>query len=302
MTERITKSIKRLKKEKKAIILVHNYQIPEVQDIADYLGDSLELSLIASRTEAKVIVFCGVKFMAETAAIVCPDKKVLLPDINAGCPMADMVRPEELRELKAKHPEAIVVCYVNTSADVKAESDICCTSANSVKIVNSIPREKQIIFIPDQYLADYTARKTQRKLIIWEGYCPIHLKITAEGILRQKQKYPGSVSIVHPECTPQVIDIADEVGSTSAIMRFAKETKAKKIIIGTEIGIIYRLKKENPDKDFYPADEKAICSNMKLITLEKILWSLEDEKNEVKVEERIRRKAFSAVQKMLETK
>lgn len=302
MIERITESIKKLKKEKKAIILVHNYQIPEVQDIADYLGDSLELSLIASKTEAKVIVFCGVNFMAETASIVCPDKKVLSPDINAGCPMADMVTPEKLRGLKHKYPEAVVVCYVNTSADVKAESDICCTSANSAKIVNSIPREKQIIFIPDQYLADYTARKTRRKFIMWQGYCLIHLKITTEDIARQRQRYPGSVVIVHPECTPEVIDVADEVGSTSGIVKFARETKAKKIIIGTEIGIIYRLKKENPDKDFYPAGERAICSNMKLITLEKILWSLEDMKYEVRVEEGIRKKAFSAVKRMLETK
>ncbi len=301
MTEKIIKDIDRLKKEKKAVILVHNYQIPEVQDIADYLGDSLELSLIASKTNAKIIVFCGVDFMAETAAIVCPGKKVLSPDINAGCPMADMVRPEELRELKNKHPEAVVVCYVNTSADVKAESDICCTSANSVKIVNSISPDKEIIFIPDKCLADYTARKTQRKLIIWDGYCHVHLKITVEDIMRQRQKYPGSVSIVHPECTPQVIDVADEVGSTSGMIKFARETKAQKIIIGTEIGIIYRLKKENPHKEFYPASDKAVCLDMKLATLEKILWSLENEKSEVKIEEGIRKKAFSSVKRMLET-
>jgi len=302
MNEKIIEDIKRLKKEKKAVILVHNYQIPEVQDIADYLGDSLELSLTASKTEAKIIVFCGVKFMAETAAIVCPDKKVLLPDINSGCPMADMVRPEELIELKKKHPKAIVVCYVNTSADVKAESDVCCTSANSVKIVNSISHDKEIIFIPDKCLADYTAHKTQRKLIIWQGYCPVHLKITADDIMSQKKKYPGSAAIVHPECEPEVIDVADEVGSTSGIIKFARESKAQKIIIGTEIGIIYRLKKENPHKEFYPASDKAVCLDMKLATLKKILWSLENEKNEIKIEEGVRKKAFSSVKRMLETK
>jgi quinolinate synthase len=302
MTERITESIKKLKKERKAIILAHNYQIPEVQDIADYLGDSLELSLIASKTDAKIIIFCGVHFMAETASIVCPQKIVLSPDINAGCPMAKMITPQKLKELKQKHPEAVVVAYVNTSADVKAETDICCTSTNAVKIVSSIPPDKEIIFIPDKYLADYVARKTQRKLIAWEGYCPTHVKITAKDILEKKQKYPGSVAIVHPECRWEVIDVADEVASTSGMVKFAKKTKAKKIIVGTEIGLIYRLQKENPQKEFYPATEKAICPNMKLITIEKILWSLEDMKYEVKVPEEIRKRAIRPVEKMLGVK
>jgi quinolinate synthase len=282
-------SIKKLKKEKNSIILVHNYQLPEVQDVADYLGDSLELSLIASRTGAEVIIFCGVHFMAETASIVCPDKKVLLPEIKAGCQMADMITPEKLKELKSKHPEAIVICYVNTSA-------------NAVKIVNSVPKDKKIIFIPDKYLADYTSRQTQRELITWEGYCPIHANITAANILNQKKAYPESIVIVHPECKPEVIDLADEVVSTSGMVKLAKKTTAKQIIVGTDIGLIYRLKKENPDKEFYPATKEAVCADMKVITLEKILISLQDMKYEVKVPEEVRKRAIRPVEKMLEVK
>lgn len=302
MNKKIIEDIKRLIKERKAVILAHNYQVPEVQDIADYLGDSLELSIIASKTDAEIVVFCGVHFMAETASIVCPGKKVLSPDIKSGCPLAKMITSEKLRELKKKHPGAIVVGYVNTSADVKAETDICCTSTNAVKVVNSIPQDKEIIFVPDKYLADYVRRKTGRRLIVWEGYCPTHANISVQDILQKKEKYPGSVVVVHPECRPEVIDIADEVASTSGMLKFAKQTKAKTIIVSTETGLIHRLKKENPAKEFYPASEKAICPNMKLITLEKILRSLETLEYEIKVPEEIRAKAILPIQKMLALK
>ncbi|MFH1856996.1 MAG: quinolinate synthase NadA [Candidatus Omnitrophota bacterium] len=302
MIENVREKIKKLKKQRDAVILAHNYQSSDVQDIADYLGDSLELSILASKTDAEVIVFCGVHFMAETASIVCPDKKVLIPEIIAGCPMAKMITPEKLRELKEKHPNAVVVGYVNTSAAVKAETDLCCTSTNAVKVVNSVPKDKEIIFIPDKHLADYVSRRTKRKLIAWNGFCPTHVKITAEDILNQKKKYPGSVAVIHPECTFEAIDVADEVASTSGMIKFAKKTDAKIIIVGTETGLIYRLKKENPDKEFYPANEKAICKNMKLITPEKVLQSLEELKYEVKVPSEIRKKAIVPVEKMLKIK
>jgi quinolinate synthase len=295
----IVQKISGLKKQKKAVILVHNYQPPEVQDIADFLGDSLGLSQKAAETDAKVIVFCGVHFMAETASILCPDKVVLIPDISAGCPMADMIDAESLRELKKQHPDAVVVAYVNTTAEVKAESDICCTSANAVKIVSSLP-EKKIIFIPDKYLGQYVASQTGREMIFWEGYCPVHVKILADDIKRVKKEHPEAEVIVHPECTPEVIAMADKVFSTSGMCNYARETRSKEIIIGTEVGIIYRLQKENPDKKFYPASEGAICENMKKNSLEKVLWSLEEMKYEVKVEEKIRQKAKKAIDKMLQ--
>lgn len=298
-TKKVLEDIKKLKKEKKAVILAHNYQPPQIQDMADYLGDSLELSLRASRTEAEVIIFCGVHFMAETASILSPKKTVLSPEILADCPMARMITASDLRKLKDKHPRAVVVSYVNTPADVKAETDICCTSTNAVKVVNSIDEDKEVIFVPDKYLADYVSKKTKRKLIAWEGYCPTHIKITIEDILKQKKAHPGSAVIVHPECRPEVIEAADEAASTSGMMKFARETRAKKIIIGTETALIYRLKKENPDKEFFPASEKAVCRNMKLITLEKVLGALEEMKYEVKVPEDIRKKAARSIEKML---
>ena len=296
------KRIERLKKERKAIILVHNYQIPEVQDVADFLGDSLGLSQKASQTDAEIIVFCGVYFMAETAKILSPDKKVLIPEINAGCPMADMVTAKELRKLKKEHPEALVVAYVNTTAEVKAEVDICCTSANALRIVNSIPKDKEIIFVPDKYLAHYVSTQTDRKLIPWEGYCPVHVKILPEDIIRQKKQHPQAEVIVHPECTPEVIKLADRALSTSGICRYAKGSEVSEMIIGTEIGILYRLRKENPQKRFYPASELAICPNMKLITLEKVLWALEDLQYEVKIPDNVRIRAKQAVERMLQIK
>lgn len=292
--------IAKLKKERNAVILVHNYQLPEVQDVADYLGDSLELSRIAAKTDAKVVVFCGVHFMAETASILCPDKKVIMPDTHAGCPMANMITAEDLRKLKEKHPGAAVVAYVNTSAEVKAESDVCCTSTNAVKVVNSLKdKYKDIIFIPDKYLTDYVSKKTGKKLISWNGYCPTHVKITAKDILKKKEFHPQALVVAHPECTPDVIALADEVSSTSMMCKFVKESGAKEFIMGTEDGIIYRLKRENPDKEFYPASEAALCPNMKRTNQEKILWSLEELKEEVKVPEKIRLRAIKPIEAML---
>ena len=289
-----------LKKERNAVILVHNYQRGEVQDIADFVGDSLELSQKAARTDADVVVFCGVQFMAETAAILCPDRTVLLPDINAGCPMADMITAERLREKKKELPGAAVVCYVNSSAEVKAESDVCCTSANAVKIVESLD-SGEILFVPDQYLGHYVSTKTEKKLHLWPGYCPTHVKIRREDILARKQEHPQAKAVVHPECRPEVIELADAVLSTSGICRFSRETEAEEIIIGTEIGIIHRLKKENPGKRFIPMSERAVCPNMKLTTLEKVLWSLKEMTPRVTVPEPVRVRAMRAVDRMLET-
>jgi quinolinate synthase len=237
--------------------------------------------------------------MAETASILCPDKMVLMPEITAGCPMANMITAERLRTLKNKHPKAIVVCYVNTTAEIKAESDICCTSSNAVKVVESI-KEPEIIFIPDQYLAHYVSTKTEKKIIPWIGFCPTHIKILPEHILKQKKLYPKAKVIVHPECTPPVIALADKVMSTGGMIRYAKESNTREIIVATEVGILYRLRKENLTKKFYPASESAICPNMKKTTQEKILWSLEDLKHVIKVPANIRLKAKKALDKMLE--
>ena len=296
----LEEKIKKLKKERQAVILVHNYQLPEVQDIADYRGDSLELSRIAATTDAKVVVFCGVHFMAETASILCPDKLVIVPDINAGCPMANMITAQDLRKLKEKYPGSVVVAYVNTSAQVKAESDVCCTSTNAVKVVN-ILKEKynDIIFIPDKYLADFVSKKTGKKLVSWNGYCPTHVRITAKDITSKKMFHPQAKVIVHPECTPDVIALADEALSTSMMCKFVKDSEAKEFIIGTEAGIIYRLKMDNPGKEFYLASEAAVCPNMKRTNQEKILWALEELKEEVKVPEDIRLKAIKPIQEML---
>lgn len=288
-----------LKEQKNAVILVHNYQRGEVQDIGDFVGDSLGLSQSAAGTDAELIVFCGVHFMAETAAILCPEKTVLLPDIESGCPMADMITAKRLRQKKKELPGATVVCYVNSSAEVKAESDICCTSANAVKVIESLDAS-EVLFVPDQYLGHYVSTQTDRTIHFWPGYCPTHVKITAEDILKMKKEHPQAKAVVHPECRPDVIELADGVFSTSGIIHYARETDAKEIIIGTEIGIIHRLKKENPDKTFIPASRKAICPNMKLITLEKVLWALQDMKHQVTVPEDIRLRAKSAVDKMLE--
>jgi len=287
-----------LKKRRSAVILAHNYQLGEVQDIADFVGDSLDLSQRAAETGAGVIVFCGVHFMAETASILCPEKVVLLPDMNAGCPMADMITAERLRAKKKEHPQAVVVCYINSSAEVKAESDICCTSANAVRVVESLDA-REILFVPDQYLGHYVSARTGKKMILWPGFCPTHVRIKPERIKELKREYPQAKVVVHPECTPEVIALADEVLSTSGMCRYAQRDEVREMIVGTEVGIIYRLKKENPGKRFIPISEQAICPNMKLITLEKVLWSLEEMGPEVKVPEGIRLRAKAAVDKML---
>lgn len=298
--KKLVTQIRELKKKRNAIILAHNYQLPEVQDIADFRGDSLELSRIAAETDAKVIVFCGVYFMAETASILSPDKLVIMPDVSAGCPMANMMNADDLRKLKQAHPNAVAVGYVNTSAAVKAELDYCCTSTNAVAIVNALKNEKEIIFVPDKYLADYVSKKSGRKLISWHGFCPTHVKILPEDLKREKKFHPQAKVMVHPECLASVVVLADTVLSTSQMAKYAKEDLAKEFIVGTESGLIYRLKQDNPDKEFYLASERAVCPNMKRTTQEKVLWALEELKDEVRVSEEIRTKARLAIERMLE--
>jgi quinolinate synthase len=296
----LVKEIEALKKKRNAVILAHNYQLPEVQEIADFRGDSLELSRMAAKTEAEVIVFCGVDFMAETASILSPGKKVIMPDITATCPMANMMSVDQLKALKKEHPLAITVGYVNTSAQVKAELDVCCTSANAVAVVKALKDSKEIIFVPDKYLGDYVAKSTGRSLICWEGFCPTHIQITPEDILREKKLHPQALVIVHPECLPAVVAMADAALSTSQMGKLVKDRPVKEFIVGTEAGIVYRLKEDNPGKDFYAASGRAICPNMKKTTLEKVLFSLQELREEVRVSEDIRRRAQKAINRMLE--
>jgi quinolinate synthase len=297
----LIEKISALRRKRNAVILVHNYQLGEVQDIGDFVGDSLELSQNAAKTNADVIVFCGVHFMAETASIICPDKVVLLPDMKAGCPMADMITAERLQAKKKEHPQAVVVCYINSSAAVKAESDICCTSANAIEVVESL-HAHEILFIPDQYLGHYVSARTGKKMILWPGFCPTHVRIKPERIKELRQEYPQAKVVVHPECRPDVIALADEVASTSGMCRYARRDEVREMVVGTEVGLIHRLRKENPGKRFIPVSDQAICPNMKLINLEKVLWSLEEMSPEVKVPEEIRLKAIAAVDRMLQTK
>ena len=299
MAESLVDKINKLKKKLNAVILVHNYQIGEVQDIADYLGDSLGLSVEASKTSADIIVFCGVYFMAETAKILSPDKKVVMPDLKAGCPMADMINAKTLKTLKARNPQAKVVCYVNSSADVKAESDICCTSANAINIVKSLDA-KEIIFVPDKYLGHYTSTQVKdKRFIFWEGYCPIHMRILPEDIKKAKEKHPSAFVMVHPECRPEVIKLADAALSTGKMIKKCADPSLKQFIVGTEVGILYTLQKQNPGKQFYPVSEKCVCPNMKLTNLEKVLWSLEDLKTEVVVAKDIAVRARLSIEEML---
>jgi quinolinate synthase len=298
--EDIVSRIKRLKEERDATILAHNYQLPEVQEIADYIGDSLGLSRKAAETDSSVIVFCGVRFMAETASILCPDKRVLIPDERAGCPMVDMTPLQRVLELKERHPEATVVTYVNSSADVKAESEYCCTSANAVEVVQSLDHERPIIFVPDQYLGSYVASQTGRDLILHHGYCPTHVRILEEDIVRLKSEHPDAEIMVHPECRPDVIALADVVLSTSGMCRHARESDGGEFIVGTELGLVSRLRRENPHKQFHIVSEAAICANMKRTRLEKVLWSLERMQYEVRVPEEIGSRARRAVDRMVE--
>ena len=290
-----------LKEKHNAIILAHNYQLDEVQEIADYTGDSFGLSKLAASTTADVIVFCGVKFMAESAYILSPEKTVLQPDLKAGCPLAESINPEELQAKKEEYPEAAVVCYVNSSAEIKALSDICCTSSNAAGIVNSL-EENQVLFVPDKNLADYVAGNTEKEIIPWDGCCATHNAVTAADVHELRNLYPDGIVTVHPECRPEVIALADHVGSTAEMIRFAKETDSEKIIIGTEMGTLYKLKKDNPDKKFYLLSRELVCSDMKLNNLEKIKAALETMQHQVNVPENIRKAAFRSLDRMLQVK
>jgi quinolinate synthase len=294
----IIKKIKRLKDERNAVIIAHNYQIPDVQDIADFVGDSLQLSREAAKLDNDVIVFCGVHFMAETAAVLAPEKTVLIPDSHAGCPMADMVTAAELRQWKEEYPGRRVVCYVNTSAEVKAECDICCTSSNALKVVESM-RDDTILFAPDKNLAAYVARFTEKRVIPWDGYCYVHHNFRAKDIQKKKAFFPEADVWVHPECRPEVIDLAHKVLSTGQMVKEAPLTEKKDVILGTEEGIIHRLKKLNSKTSFIPLRDHAICSNMKKISLPKVLHSLEEMVSRIDVPEDIARKARGAIEKMI---
>jgi len=291
--------IRDLLKRRKAILLAHNYQRAEVQDVADLCGDSLELSMKASRTDADVIVFCGVHFMAETAAILSPDKTVLLPVITAGCPMADTITAESLRRKKAEMPDAVVVSYVNTTAEVKAESDICCTSANVVRVVTSIEPERRILMTPDRNLALYAVKESGRDLTAWDGFCPIHDSLSAAQVRKVRGEHPSAPFIAHPECRSEVLALADAIRSTSGMIAYVKESAEKEFIIGTESGILYPLSRANPDKVFIPADPGMVCGDMKKTGLQEILWALERMEPVVRVPEDVRARAKRAVERML---
>lgn len=295
----LVEKINKLKKEKNAIVLAHTYQNVEIDEVADFSGDSLFLSQQAAKTNADIIVFAGVYFMAETAKILSPNKKVLLPDLTAGCAMADKINLKQLREFKAKYPNIPVVCYVNSTAEVKAESDICCTSANAVNVVKSL-NSKDVLFAPDKNLGKYVESQLKNvNVITYDGFCPIHHEITTNDIKKQKELYPSALVMVHPECQNNVTEIADFVGSTTAIIKAVKESSAKEFIIVTEKGVVDRLKRDCPDKTFVLIKSSAICQSMKLITLENILHVLENETNEIFVEENIAKDAVKAIDKMV---
>ena len=295
----LIEKINELKEKRNAIILAHNYQLPEVQDIADFVGDSLELAQISAKADAKVVVLCGVNFMAETAAMINPKKKILVPDLTAGCPMAEMVDAKKVRELKKQYPEAAVVCYVNSTAEVKAESDICCTSSNALKVVESLEDYKQIIFVPDKYLGHFLSLSSDKEFILANGYCPTHARISPRLIDELKAKYRNAEVLVHGECTPEVKEKADKILSTGKMCNYVKNSSKKDFIIGTEREIMHRMRKENPEKNLIQASPLAICPNMKKNNLEKILDVLENMKNEVKIDEKVRLKARKCIDRML---
>lgn len=298
----IVEKIKKIKVSRNAIILAHNYQPSEIQDLADFTGDSLELARKAAMVDEDVVVFCGVHFMAETAAILNPYKTVLLPTPDAGCPMADMITGEQLRELKAKHPGAKVLCYVNSTAEIKAESDCCVTSSNALAVARSFPAEQQIIFVPDQHLGLWTSEQLGRNFILWPGFCPTHARMTEHQIDLAREKHPGAPVLVHPECPKGVRDAADQVLSTGGMCRYVQGRSETAFIVGTETGILHRLQKENLDKQFFPLLESAVCPNMKKTTLEKVLWSLQENETVVRVEEQIASRARKSIEAMLAIK
>ena len=294
----LREEILKLKAGRNAVILAHNYQLPDVQDIADFTGDSLELSRKATEIDAAVIVFCGVHFMAETAAILNPGKTVLMPDARAGCPMADMITGAQLREFKARHPGAKVVCYVNSTAEVKAESDCCCTSGNAAKIVSHYAGQ-EVIFVPDQHLGSVVEEQLGRKMILWPGYCPTHARINPKDIVDLKAAHPGALALAHPECPKPVRLVADHILSTGQMCKFVQENPAKEFIIATEEGLLHRLKKDNPGKTFYRVSPFAVCPNMKRNTLEKVLFCLRDMQPVVTVDPAIAARARQAIAQML---
>ncbi|NMB33660.1 MAG: quinolinate synthase NadA [Clostridium sp.] len=296
----LQEKINQLKLERDAVIVAHNYQIDDVQKVADVIGDSLALSRYCAQNNKKVIVFCGVHFMAESAKILSPEKTVLLPEITAGCPMADMITAEDLKKKKKEYPQAKVVCYINTSASVKAECDVCCTSSNLIKIVKSI-KEEDILFVPDQNLGSYAAAEVPEKNIIsWPGYCITHHNCGESDVKRARELYPDALMLAHPECREQIIRAADFVGSTKQIIEFAGRSDAKEFIIGTEMGILYKLKKDNPDKRFHLLSDKFICPDMKKTTLQSVYEALRGMKYEINIDEGIRLKAKTALDRMLE--
>jgi quinolinate synthase len=293
--------IRTLAKEKNAIILAHNYQPAEIQELADLCGDSLEMSIKAAATDADIIICCGVHFMAETAAILSPEKKVLLPNPDAGCPMADMVTPEALSARKKELGDIPVITYVNSSAAVKAVSDICCTSANVIKVVNSMDAD-EVLMTPDKNLAKYAAANTHKKVHLWEGFCPFHNNLTVDDVMAAKTAHPDALFVAHPECPPEILELAQSIQSTSGMIKFAGESSATQFILGTEIGLLHPISKAHPDKEFFAASDKMLCQDMKKITPQDILTSLETFSGEVKVDEDIRIRALGAVQKMVDLK
>ena len=297
----LSEQILALKRERNAVIIAHNYEIGPVQDVADFVGDSLGLSQQAAKTNADIIVFCGVHFMAETAKILSPNKKVLIPDLEAGCSLSDMITAPALRKWKAEHPGAVVVAYVNTSAEVKAESDYCCTSANAVRVVQSIPEDKEILFVPDQYLGQFVREKTGRKIHLWPGYCGVHSRMSSERVETLRKEHPQAEILIHPECgcsTPHMLK-NDQMLSTEGIFKRPAVSRANEFVVVTETGILHRLKKEYPDRTFIPVSEDAVCGYMKKITLEKVLWALQDLKYEVNVPLEIASKAKTAIDRMM---
>ncbi|MFC1683392.1 quinolinate synthase NadA [Candidatus Zixiibacteriota bacterium] len=297
--QQILSQISRWKEKRGAVILAHNYQPEEIQDLADFLGDSLALSRQATQVPEEMILFCGVRFMAESAKILSPGKTVLLPREDAGCPLADTITANQVRQLKKDHPQAAVVCYVNSSVEVKAESDVCCTSSNALQVVEGFQAE-EIIFIPDKNLGHYISRFTKKKIILWDGCCYVHDRIRAEDLRQTQSTYPQAVALIHPECRSEVIDLADHVLSTDGMLRFARQSEAEEFIIGTEMGLIYRLQKENPGKTFYSVGNAMVCVNMKKIHLEDVLRALEREQFAISISDEINKRAKQALDGMLQ--